>query len=127
MVQRTRRHPFLALFDAGDPNASTPVRSQSTVPTQALYFLNDPFVHSQARAMAERLVKAATDDGARLNLATRELYGRPATDDERAVMTAFMEGTQAGIPSLSEPARTVEIWSAWLRVLFGTNELLYVD
>jgi len=127
MVQRTQRHPFLALFDAGDPNASTPVRSQSTVPTQALYFLNDPFVHTQAKAMATRLVKAASDDTARMELAARELYGRPATEDERTLMTSFLESTGASIPSLSEPERTVEIWSAWLRVLFGTNELLYVD
>jgi hypothetical protein len=127
MVQRTRRHPFLALFDGGDPNASTPVRSQSTVPTQALYFLNDPFVHAQAKAMATRLVKAAPDNDARMDLAARELYGRPATEDERAVMAAFLESTSGSIPSLSEPARTAEVWSAWLRVLLGTNELLYVD
>jgi hypothetical protein len=127
MVQRTQRHPFLALFDAGDPNASTPVRSQSTVPTQALYFLNDPFVHTQAKAMAERLVRAAPDDSARMELAARELYGRPATEEERTLMASFLETTGASIPSLSEPERTIEKWAAWLRVLFGTNELLYVD
>jgi hypothetical protein len=127
MVQRTQRHPFLALFDAGDPNASTPVRSQSTVPTQALYFLNDPFVHTQAKAMATRLVKAAPEDAARMELAARELYGRPATEAERTLMTSFLETTGASIPSLSEPERTIEKWAAWLRVLFGTNELLYVD
>lgn len=127
MVQRTRRHPFLALFDGGDPNASTPVRSQSTVPTQALYFLNDHFVHTQGKAMATRLVSAAPDDNTRLDLATRELYGRTATREERTLMASFMEGTSAAVPSLSEPARTVEIWSSWLRVLFGTNELLYLD
>jgi hypothetical protein len=127
MVQRTQRHPFLALFDAGDPNASTPVRSQSTVPTQALYFLNDPFVHTQAKAMATRLVKAAPEDSARMELAARELYGRPATEAERTLMASFLETTGASIPSLSEPERTIEKWAAWLRVLFGTNELLYVD
>ncbi len=127
MVQRTQRHPFLALFDAGDPNASTPVRTQSTVPTQALYFLNDPFVHSQAKAMAARLVKAAPDDASRMDLAARELYGRAATEEERTLMTSFLEATGDAIPSLTEPERTVEKWAAWLRVLFGTNELLYVD
>lgn len=127
MVQRTQRHPFLALFDAGDPNASTPQRSQSTVPTQALYFLNDPFVHTQAKAMAARLVKAAPDDAARLDLACREMYGRRASEEDHAIMRDFLTATAANIPSLTEPERTIEAWTAWLRVLFGTNELLYVD
>jgi hypothetical protein len=127
MVQRTRRHPFLALFDGADPNASTPVRSQSTVPTQALYFLNDPFVHTQAKAMAQHLATAASSDAERLDLATRLLYGRTATDDEKAVMQSFLAGTSAAVPSLTGPERSIEIWSAWLRVLFGTSELLYLD
>ena len=127
MVQRTRRHPFLALFDGADPNASTPVRSQSTVPTQALYFLNDPFVHAQAKTMAQRLITSAANDTERLDQAARALYGRSATEDERTVMTTFLTGTAAAIPSLSEPERSIEVWAAWLRVLFGTSELLYVD
>ncbi len=127
MVQRTRRHPFLALFDGADPNTSTPVRSQSTVPTQALYFLNDPFVHSQAKALAARLQQAAPDEDARLELATRELYGRPATDEEHRLMATFLTDTAAAIPSLTEPERSIETRAAWLRVLFGTSELLYVD
>jgi hypothetical protein len=127
MVQRTRRHPFLALFDGADPNSSTPVRNQSTVPTQALYFLNDPFVHAQAKAMAGRLVAAAPDDTTRLELATRELYGRAATSEEKTVMTTFLADTSAAMPSLSEPERTIDVWAAWIRVLFGTNELFYVD
>lgn len=127
MVQRIQRHPFLALFDAGDPNASTPVRGQSTVPTQALYFLNDPFVHTQAKAMAARLVKFAPEDRARMDLAARELYGRAATDEEQTVMRDFLAAISQNVPSLTEPERTVELWASWLRVLFGTNELLYVD
>ncbi len=57
MVQRQRRHPFLALFDGADPNASTPSRQSTTVPTQALYFINDPFFHAQAGALATNVLK----------------------------------------------------------------------
>ncbi|HEV7281791.1 MAG TPA: PSD1 and planctomycete cytochrome C domain-containing protein [Pirellulaceae bacterium] len=64
MVQRQRRHPFLALFDGADPNASTPLRGASTVPTQALFFRNDPFFHEQAGRFAEQL-EAAPDEEAR--------------------------------------------------------------
>src|SRR5207342_1510539 len=42
MTQRLKRHPFLALFDGADTNASTPSRGATTVPTQALFLMNDP-------------------------------------------------------------------------------------
>lgn len=61
MVQRIKRHPFLALFDGADPNSSTAERRLTTVPTQALYFLNDPFVHAKSVKMAERLPGRAAD------------------------------------------------------------------
>lgn len=46
MVQRQRRHPILPLFDGADSNSSTATRQTTTVPTQALYFMNDPFFHA---------------------------------------------------------------------------------
>src|SRR6185436_3191297 len=56
MTQRIQRHPFLALFDGPDANASTPERANSTIPTQSLYFLNDPFFHARAESFARRLL-----------------------------------------------------------------------
>ena len=82
MTQRLRRHPFLALFDGADPNASTAQRNTTTVPTQALFFLNDPFVHDQADRFAARLLRGAADDAGRIDLAHRLAYGRPATLEE---------------------------------------------
>ena len=42
MTQRFQRHPFFALFDGADTNASTDRRMTSTTPLQALYLMNDP-------------------------------------------------------------------------------------
>ena len=42
MVQRNRRDPFLTLFDGADPNATTPQRQETTVPTQALLCVERP-------------------------------------------------------------------------------------
>ena len=39
MTQRLKRHPFLALFDGADTNASTARRIPTTVPPQALFFM----------------------------------------------------------------------------------------
>ena len=61
MTQRIRRHPFLGLFDGADASSSTPERHTTTVPTQALFFLNDPFIHARASSLAQRLSSLADD------------------------------------------------------------------
>jgi hypothetical protein len=127
MVQRTQRHPFLSLFDGADPNASTPLRTQSTVPTQALYFLNDPFVHEQAKAMAARLIASAPTDEARLDLATSRLFARPAKQEEITLMRDFLASTMQSLQGKPAEVRNLEAWAGWVRVLFGSNELMYVD
>ena len=116
MAQRIKRHPFLALFDGPDPNSSTPERQTTTVPTQALFFLNDPFVHARAESLATKLL--ATPDGERLDAACRLLYGRGATAREKEIASRFRQSSEGDAKS---------IWAAWLRVMFGSNEFVYVD
>ena len=113
MVQRQRRHPYLALFDGADPNSSTASRQVTTVPTQALYFLNDPFFHTQAAAFASR-----TSGDEQIENAFRVLFQRAASDLEVQVAERFL-GNYPGTPS--------EKWSAFARVLMASNEFLYLD
>ncbi|MEZ6086805.1 MAG: PSD1 and planctomycete cytochrome C domain-containing protein [Pirellulaceae bacterium] len=117
MVQRQRRHPFLALFDGADPNASTPARQTSTVPTQALYFLNDPFFHAQAAALADRLAEFEDVDE-RLEQAYRLIFQRSPTEGERATGANFLR---------QYPAEAAEKWRAFARVLLASNECVHVD
>jgi hypothetical protein len=84
MTQRIQRHPFLALFDGADTNASTAERVTSTTPLQALYLMNDPFVHAQARKFAARLLAERADDAARLDRAYALALGRLPSDAERS-------------------------------------------
>ncbi|MCC9608485.1 PSD1 and planctomycete cytochrome C domain-containing protein [Blastopirellula sp. JC732] len=117
MVQRQHRHPFLSLFDGADPNASTPARETSTVPTQSLYFLNDPFFHAQAAATADRLSNEENDDQ-RLQIAYRLLFQRQPTASETKAASAFLQ---------NYPAEASEKWRAYVRVLLAGNEFLHVD
>ncbi len=77
MTQRLIKHPFLAIFDGPDTNSSTDVRSRSTVPLQALYFLNNPFVLENAEGLARRMIAASTDPRARIALGYQLAWGRP--------------------------------------------------
>jgi hypothetical protein len=119
MTQRIQRHPFLALFDGPDPNASTARRDTSTVPTQALYFMNDPFFHARAAALARRML--ALPEADRVAAAHRECFQRPPSAGERDGARAFLEACRTG--NVAEPAA----WSAYARTLLGSNEFLYLD
>ncbi len=129
MTQRTRRHPFLALFDGADPNLSVGRRSRTTVPTQALFFLNNPFVHEQAVGLAGRLLRLPGDDRGRIAEAHRLAFGRPATSAEMAEGEEYLrryvrELEAAGVPAERRPAQA---WASYAGVLLASNEFLYVD
>ena len=117
MVARQRRDPYLAAFDGADPNASTAVRPTTTVPTQALYFMNAPLLHTQAAGFAKRIM-VVVDERERVETAFRLAYQREPTTDEQKHVSAFLT---------KYPGNEEEKWAAYTRVLLASNEFLYLD
>mgnify|MGYP001253119851 CR=1 FL=1 len=82
---------ILAVFDFADPNLVVGERTTSSVPTQALYLMNNPFVRTQAEAAATGLLDLnLADDSARIARAYRRTLGRDATSTEREVILKFL-------------------------------------
>ncbi len=129
MIQRNRRHPFLALFDAADPNASVPQRLPTTTPTQSLYLLNSPFVLEQADAMARRLLASPGEDADRVRLAFEAAHTREAAPGEVADVLAFIDTYRQKLASLQKPAPDPQVaaWAGLTRVLLTGNAFLYLD
>ena len=127
MVQRIKRHPFLALFDGADPNTTTPERRPTTVPTQALFFLNDPFVHAKAEKFAARLQTARPDEAQRIELANRLTLGRAPTEAERTEASEFLAAYRAEIAASGKGNAEITALAAYVRTLFGSNEFLHLD
>ncbi len=88
---RLERHPFLALFDSADTNQSVGKRFESTTSVQALFMMNHPFVHEQARELAGRLDRTALGARERVDLAHRLMFGRPATGEELDDAAAYLK------------------------------------
>ena len=126
MVQRSRRHPFLSLFDGADANASTGQRQATTVPTQSLFFMNDPFVHAKAASLASRLV-ALPDDAAKAQRLYQLLYQRSPSERERAQSLQFLADYQAELPQMAAAEKAKTAWAALVRVMMSANEFVYVD
>ena len=127
MVQRIKRHPFLALFDGADPNASTPERRTTTVPTQSLFFLNDPFVHAKAEKFALRLQSAHAEESARIAMATQLTLGREPTDLEAAEASGFLAAYRAEMLAGGQGNPESGPLAAYVRTLFGSDEFLTLD
>ena len=127
MTQRLKRHPFLALFDGADPNATTAERLGTTVPTQALFFLNDPFVHTKAEKWASRLQAASPDDATRIEHAWLRTIGRTPTEIERGEATEFLVVYRAELMASKMDNVEIRSLAAYLRTLIGSNEFLHVD
>ncbi|MDR3637038.1 MAG: PSD1 and planctomycete cytochrome C domain-containing protein [Isosphaeraceae bacterium] len=129
MTQRLQRHPYLALFDGPDTNVSTESRTQSTVPLQALYLLNDRFVFEQAEGFAGRILMHSGNDDERVRFATELSWGRPPRDVELSGMKKFIAACE-GAPEWAQlPAEMRErnAWSSLAKVLLTANDFLYVD
>ncbi len=115
-AKRSLPTPLLEVFGAPPLSASCGRRTQSTVPTQALALLNDPFVRNQARLFAERLRAEAADAPAQIEQAYRIALGREPTSSERDLALQFLAAQ-------SEDKGLID----FCHVLLGLNEFMYVD
>ena len=84
--RRSLPFPMFETFDHPDMNISAGQRNVSTVPTQALTLLNNPFVVRQAELLAERILTEAPNDLARqIDLGYQYALARPANGLERSL------------------------------------------
>ena len=127
MQKRNRRHRFFALFDGADPNSSTATREVTTVPTQALYFLNDPLIHAQAAKLAARAFASSDQDRQRIGFLYQELLGRTVRDEELRDAETFLAEYAATLTDRREAERVTTAWQAYARVLVSSSEVLHVD
>jgi hypothetical protein len=73
----------LRVFDFANPDLHIPQRSDTTVPQQALYFMNHPLMVGYAQALAKRTIAAASDE-ARIQQLYKLAYQRPASPEQQS-------------------------------------------
>ncbi len=128
-VVRNSLFELLELFDFADPSAVTTRRSETVVPTQALFLMNHPLVLEWAREWAGALEAVAAEDRVRITEAFRRAYGRPPRPDELDRGLRFL-GEYAAEVAKSGTARDEarrKAWQSYCQILFCSNEFLYVD
>jgi hypothetical protein len=112
-IDRQNLDAVFRTFDLASPDASSPKRFETTVPQQALYMMNHPFVAEQARALAARAeVADAPDDAARVRWLYRHLFGREPSEAEFGRGREFL-GLGASPADEATPGGWSQGWGGW--------------
>jgi len=129
MVQRIRQHPYLGLFDAPDPSASTAARSSNITSLQALYFMNGELPRACAEHLAETIVPKYATTAARIDRIFEAILNRPPAPEERDRAQTFLSKVSAAFPSQAGSGGDAEVkaMAAFIEAMFATNEFLFVD
>jgi hypothetical protein len=121
-IDRQNLPGLFRTFDFASPDASSPQRYETTVPQQALYLLNGPFVHTQAKALMKRAdVAEIADPAARVRQLYRILYARDPGEDEVRLGVQFVAAGAKTPPAGLSP------WERYVQVLLLANEFVFVD
>ena len=92
------------VFDFANPDIHIAQRHATTVPQQALFFLNHTFVANRARAIAARAeIADAPSDRERVQRLTRALFQRAATEHEVATALRFIAAAEVEATAPAPP------------------------
>lgn len=118
----------LAVFDMAEPSLVTGVREETTVPSQALYLLNAPFVIDAAIKASARIPVASRTQDERIESVFRMILGRMPSATEvnasKAFLDSFVPESQANSGVYSRVARNAERarWTVFCQSLMATVE-----
>ena len=119
-IDRQNLPGTLRTFDFASPDGHSPGRFTTTVPQQALFLMNSPFVLEQAHAVARRVEVAwAGAPPAKVRAVTRAVLGRSPTADELVAGVEFL-----ALPTRPGDPPAIELLA---QVLMAGNEFAFVD
>ncbi|MCI0680786.1 MAG: PSD1 and planctomycete cytochrome C domain-containing protein [Gemmataceae bacterium] len=119
-IDRQNLPGLFRTFDFASPDTTSPQRYQTTVPQQALFLLNNPFVQDQARGLLERLEDTA-DVTEKIQQLHRLAYARPADPEEVRLGEAFLHA------AMTNGGQEMTPWERYAQVLLLANEFMFVD
>ena len=133
-VFRNTLHELLEVFDFANPNIVTGQRTSSTLPTQALYLMNSPFVMDQSLKTAQHLLSnpSYSTDGTRLNQLYLMILGRSPREQELQLSKAYLSSLKntGDIPTdekMKGENKTEAKWGRLVQTLFSSIDFRYLQ
>jgi mono/diheme cytochrome c family protein len=104
-IERQNLPGLFRTFDFASPDTTSPQRFSTTVPQQALFLMNSPFVVQQARELLARPdVKASPTDDTKLARLHQIAFQRAIDPDELQLAKRFLATQEAAATPPEEPA-----------------------
>jgi len=118
----------LQVFDMADPSLIVGKRDVTTVATQALYLMNNPFVATQAERMAKRVLEPkGLDPSARIELAYRLALGRLPTEREKTDVDRYLTEYRKSLEAAQHKGNSqLAAWASFCQTLFAAGEFRFV-
>ena len=113
-INRNNLQGLYRTFDFASPDQSAAQRINTSVPQQALYLMNSPFVVQQAQALAgDAQLTASKEEAARIRNLYRRMFGRVPTADEVTLGVNFLRQPLPGAPEVGEPSPWKYGWGTY--------------
>lgn len=117
-VDRLNLPGIYRTFDFPDPSTASPRRDQTTVPPQALFLMNHPFMIEVSRSTLGRSdVANLSDVRSKVARLFRLAYGRTTSEEEFIKSRRF----------LGDPATDRRRWQSFTQAILMANEFVFVD
>ena len=113
--------PSLAVFGLPNPDLVTGKRPVTTVPAQALFMMNSPFVQDMAQAVSVQVTveKATTED------VLRQLYQRILVRDADDGDIAM--GKEYITQSINDGKSQQQAIASFVQILFSSTEFRFIE
>ncbi len=110
-IDRENLPPEMRIFDFANPDLSIPQRSETTVPQQALFGMNHPFIAAKAVVLTKNSAKLEPREHVR-HLYSR-LYQRPPTSEEMELALAYVDSASSVPPPVVKKSQWTYGYGAW--------------
>lgn len=107
------------VFDFADPNLVFGRRTTSTLPTQALFLMNSPWVSDQSRHAAARIRSQTSGLADQVDYAHLLFFGRRPRPAEKRLAESFLSGA-------SDEDAQIAAWTQLCQALYASVDFRYV-
>ncbi len=142
LIDRQNLPSLFRTFDFASPDTHSPGRFTTTVPQQALYMMNSPFLAEMVRSLAnQQELSGAREPRERIDRVYRLGLGRPPATHEVDLGLAFLaeedaRDKRAPVTGSPQPAAqsaaqsaapTLSAWERYVQVVLLSNEFMFID
>lgn len=104
-VDRENLPAVMRTFDFANPDLSIPQRTETTVPQQALFGLNHPFVVRLARGVIQQAGRQTADAAGRVRFIYQRLLQRDPSAEEASAALAYVQASEPVIADETDHAK----------------------